>query len=171
MPLVRRVDTVGEVATDDRGGSTVEYLLSTGRLERIADEGAERAADRALERAERRLTTASAGLSGGDPEGAFVAAYDAYRIGAESLLTRQALRATGGDGAHVTVEDAVSSQFAKEIEAFAKPTFERFRRTRHSAQYPDPDAPEVTGEDAEWAIATARSALDGLRRISGSASL
>ena len=157
--------------TEDRGSSTVEYLLSTGRLERIADEGAERAADRALERAERRLTTASAGLSGGDPEGAFVAAYDAYRIGAESLLVRQALRATGGDGSHATVEDAISSQFAGQIAAFAKPTFERFRRTRHSAQYPDPDAPEITDDDAEWAITTARSALDGIRRITGATSL
>lgn len=100
-----------------------------------------------------------------------MAAYDAYRIGAESLLMRQALRATGGDGSHVTVEDAVSSQFETEIAVFAKPTFERFRRTRHSAQYPDPEAPEVTGEDAEWAIATARSALDGVRRISDSVSL
>ncbi len=54
---------------------------------------------------------------------------------------------------------------------FAKPTFERFRRTRHSAQYPDPDAPEVTSEDAGWAIATARSALNGVRLISDSASL
>ena len=157
---------MAKVATEDRGNSTVEYLLSTGRLERIADEGAERAADRALERAERRLTTASAGLSGGDPEGAFVAAYDAYRIGAESLLVRQALRATGGDGSHATVEDAISSQFAGQVPAFAKPTFERFRRTRHSAQYSDPDAPEVTDDDAKWAIRTARSALGGVRRIS-----
>ena len=162
---------MGVVAPEDRGGSTVEYLLSTGRLERIADEGAERAADQALERAERRLTTAFAGLSGGDPEGAFVAAYDAYRIGAESLLVRQALRATGGDGSHATVEDAISSQFAGQIAAFAKPTFERFRRTRHSAQYPDPDAPEITDDDAEWAITTARSALDGIRRITGATSL
>ncbi len=93
-------------------------------------------------------------------------AYDAYRMGAESLLMRQALRATGGDGSHVIVEDAVSTQFADEIAAFAKPTFERFRRTRHSAQYPDQDAPEVTSDDAAWAISTAGAALDGVRRVS-----
>ena len=98
-------------------------------------------------------------------------AYDAYRMGAESLLLRQALRATGGDGSHVTVEDAVSAQFADEVAAFAKPTFERFRRTRHSAQYPDQDAPEITGDDAAWAISTAETALDGIRRVSRTTSL
>ncbi len=54
-------------------------------------------------------------------------------MAAEALLARQALRATGGDGSHMAVEDAVSAQFQTEIPAFAKPTFERFRRARHSA--------------------------------------
>ena len=76
-----------------------------------------------------------------------MAAYDAYRMAAESLLAPQGPRAAG-EGSHVTVENAVSNQFASEISAFAKPTFERFRRMRHSAQYLDPDAPEITAEDA-----------------------
>ena len=98
-----------------------------------------------LQRAERRLeTTARAALNGGDVDGAYVAAYDAYRMTAEALLACQGLRATGGDGSHMTVEDAVSAQFALDIPAFAKPTFERFRRTRHSAQYFDPDAAPIT---------------------------
>ncbi len=42
------------------------------------------------------------------------------------------------NGSHMAVEDAVSAQFRAEIPAFAKPTFERFRRARHSAQYFDP---------------------------------
>lgn len=153
-----------------QGRSTVEYLLSTGRLERIAADGAGNAADQVLARAEKRLATALAGLGVGDDEGAFVVAYDAYRLGAESLLMRQALRATGGDGSHVTVEDAISAQFAHEIAAFAKPTFERFRRTRHSAQYPDQDAPDVTSDDAAWAISTTRAALEGVRRVSEASS-
>ena len=36
---------------------------------------------------------------------------------------------------------------------------------RHSAQYADPEAPELTEGDAAWAMATARSVLDGARRI------
>ncbi len=51
-------------------------------------------------------TSAEAAFKGGDVEGAYVAAYDAYRMAAECLLARQGLRATGGDGSHMTVEDA-----------------------------------------------------------------
>lgn len=60
-------------------------------------------------------TTATAALAGGDIDGAFVAAYDGYRMAAEALLARQALRATGGDGSHMAVEDAVSAQFGAAI--------------------------------------------------------
>ena len=66
----------------------------------------------------------------------------------------------------MTVEDAVSAQFASAVTAFAKPTFERFRRMRHSAQYYDPDGPAITHDDAAWAISTAQSATEGTRRIS-----
>ena len=97
----------------------------------------------------------------GDTEGAFSAAYDAYRMAAEALLICQGLRATGGDGSHMTVEDAIAAQYSTRIIAFAKPTFERFRRTRHTAQYFDPSAAEMTQDDALWALATARGAVDG----------
>lgn len=155
----------------EQGRKTVEYLVGAGRLESVALEGSADSADLILSRATRRLATASAGFDGGDIDGAFVAAYDAYRMASESLLARQGLRATGGDGSHVTVEDAVSAQFSDDIEAFAKPTYERFRRTRHTAQYFDPQAPEITAEDALWAIETARSAVDGARLISESGNL
>jgi len=155
----------------EQGRSTVEYLVSHGRLEQVAAEGARDAAGGLLDRAERRLTTASAGLGGSDAEGAFVAAYDAYRMAAESLLLRQGLRATGGEGSHVAVEDAVSAQFASAITAFAKSTFEAFRRMLHRAEYFDPDEPTFTYDDAAWAISTARSAAAGARRVGESGGL
>ena len=147
------------------GRTTVEHLLGRGRLEQVASTGVVEAADRVFARAELRLVTAQAGFEGGDHEGAFVSAYDAYRLAAESLLIRQGLRATGGDGSHVTVEDSISAQFSGVVSAFAKPTFERFRRMRHSAQYFDPDVPEVAAEDAEWAIMTGKAAVEGTRRL------
>lgn len=149
-----------------KGERTVQYFIDKGRLESI--EAGELAvfATALVKRAALRLeTTATAALSGGDAEGAYVAAYDAYRISAEALLACQGLRATGGDGAHVTVEDAVSAQFASAIPAFAKPTFERFRRGRHGAQYFDPGVAAVTEADASWAIEKAAGALAGARRI------
>jgi hypothetical protein len=146
------------------GRHTIEFLLQRSRLERLAAETAT-AARGLLEKSEKRLLTARTAAEIGDTEGAFVVSYDAYRIAAESLLLRQGLRATGGDGSHVTVEDATSSQFEHEILSFAKPIFERFRRSRHSAQYFDPSAPEITTEDARWAIETASAAISGTRGL------
>lgn len=150
------------------GRSTIDYLLGSHKLEQLLGGDAAVSAIGLVERASLRITTAQAGLNGGDPEGAFVAAYDAYRMAADSLLVRQGLRATGGVGSHATVEDAVAAQFADSIRGLAKPTFGRFRRARNGAQYFDPDAPGITVTDAEWAIATAtevvtaaRSLLDG----------
>lgn len=148
-----------------RGRPTIEYLLDSGRLQQVAPSGVGEAADSVLSRAERRLVTAQAGFEGRDFEGAFVAAYDTYRMAAEALLVCQGLRAAGGEGSHATVEDGVSAQFSGDIRVYAKPTFERFRRLRHSAQYFDPDMPEVEAADAEWAIATGRAAIDGARRV------
>jgi hypothetical protein len=65
----------------------------------------------------------------------------------------------------MSVEDAVSAQFAAEIPAFAKPTFERLRRTRHTAQYFDPSAAPITKPDAEWAIQKATEGLAGAKTV------
>jgi hypothetical protein len=150
----------------EKGRRTVQYLVDKGRLENIQAAGLDAVAEALLARAALRVdTTATAALAGGDIDGAYVAAYDAYRMAAESLLACQGLRATGGDGSHMIVEDAVSAQFAEDIPAFAKPTFERFRRTRHSAQYFDPKAAPITRPDASWAIEKATAALSGVRAL------
>ena len=57
----------------------------------------------------------------------------------------------------------MSAQFSVDIPAFVKPMFERFRRTRHSAQYFDPSAAPITRSDAEWAIEKATAAVVGAR--------
>lgn len=159
------------VSESGRGKRTVAYLVERGRLEVIASHDPAGSAEILVGRAARRLeTTAAAALSGGDVDGAYVAAYDAYRMAAEALLAWQGMRATGGDGSHMTVEDAVSAQFAADVPAFAKPTFERFRRTRHTAQYFDPDSAPITESDASWAIEKATAALAGVRQLLASAS-
>jgi hypothetical protein len=77
----------------------------------------------------------------------------------------QGLFATGGDGSSMAVEDAVSAQFGTDISAFAKPAFERLRRTRHAAQYFDPTAAPITKSDASWAIEKATAALSGAKAL------
>lgn len=149
-----------------RGERTVRYLVDKGRLESFESADLGEVAAALSQRAARRVqTTAEAALKGGDLEGAYVAAYDAYRMAAETLLARQGLRATGGEGSHMIVEDAVSAQFAEAVPAFAKATFERFRRTRHSAQYFDPEAAPITRDDASWAIEKATAALARVRTL------
>jgi hypothetical protein len=149
-----------------RGEQTVQFLIDRSRLESFEAEDLTALTDVLIVRTARRVeTTAAAALAGGDVDGAYVAAYDAYRMAAEVLLARQGLRATGGDGSHMAVEDAVSAQFATDIPAFAKPTFERFRRTRHSAQYFDPSAAPITASDASWAIEKATAALSGVKDL------
>ncbi len=142
------------------GENTVSYLVGRDRLEVLADTDLEFAAATALARARKRLGTARAALEGGDVDGAYVAAYDAYRMAAEALLVRQGLRATGGDGSHMTVEDAVAAQFSDRIPGYAKPTFERMRKTRHAAQYFDPSAPPIEAADAVWALDVSRASVD-----------
>jgi hypothetical protein len=123
----------------ERGQQAVEYLVTRNRLESFEADDLGALADLLVGRAALRVEiTATGAFKGGDVEGAYVAAYDGYRMAAEALLACQGLRATGADGSHKSVEDAVSAQFAAAIPAFTKPTFERFRHTRHAAQYLDP---------------------------------
>ncbi|MGE5292996.1 MAG: hypothetical protein ACM3ML_38605 [Micromonosporaceae bacterium] len=150
----------------EKGEQTVQFLISRDRLETVEVEDLVASADALIARAALRVdATAAAALKAGDVDGAYVAAYDSYRMTAESLLVRQGLRATGGDGSHMAVEDAVSAQFGTDIPAFAKPTFERLRRTRHTAQYFDPAAAPITKADASWAIAKAKEALSGVKAL------
>jgi hypothetical protein len=150
----------------EKGERTVQYLISRDRLESVEAEDLAASAEALVGRATLRVeATAAAALKAGDVDGAYVAAYDAYRMAAESLLVRQGLRATGGDGSHMAVEDAVSAQFGADIPAFAKTTFERLRRTRHSAQYFDPAAAPITKQDASWAIEKAKAATSGVKAL------
>lgn len=154
------------VARWPRGEQAVQFLVDRGRLESFEASNLNKVADVQIHRATLRLNaTAVSALVKGDVDGAYAAAYDAYRMAAEALLGRQGLRATGGDGSHMSVEDAVSAQFAAEIPAFAKPTFERLRRTRHTAQYFDPTAAPITRSDAEWAIEKAFAAVAGAKGL------
>lgn len=154
------------VAQWRKGERAVRFLLDRGRLERFEAADLAGLAEAQVNRATLRVeATATAALRMGDVDGAYAAAYDAYRMAAEALLACQGLRATGGDGSHMAVEDAVSAQFAAGIPAFAKPTFERLRRTRHTAQYFDPSAAPITKADAAWAISKATEALAGVKAL------
>lgn len=82
-----------------RGEQTVQFLIGRGRLESFAATNLPALAKAQMARAARRVeATAAAALKMGDVDGAYVAAYDAYRMAAEALLAQQGLRATGVKG-------------------------------------------------------------------------
>lgn len=93
----------------------MQLLMERNRIEPIAVSDPESDCGTLLSRAKKRLATANAALAGEDNEGAFANAYDVYRMGAECLLLRQGLRATGGEGSHMAVEDAVAAQFGDAV--------------------------------------------------------
>lgn len=111
------------------------------------------------------MATAGSAATGEDWEGTFANAYDVYPMAAEVLLLRQGLRATGGGGSHVAVQDAASAQFGDLIGGFTKARFERMRQGRHASQYFDPARPEKTDEDAGWALQLAGEVLSATREL------
>lgn len=147
------------------GDRTIRFLVDRGRLESLGDTNLAEAAGTAIEVAARRLRTAAAALDGGDVDGAFVAAYDAYRMAAEALLLRQGLRATGGVGSHVTVEDAVGAQFRRGHPCVREAHVRA--HAPHAAPGPvlRPAAPPVETGDAEWAIGISNDAVDATRYV------
>ena len=143
-----------------RGGTnTIEFLVGRNKLERISTDDLGPATAVLVQRATKRLETAKGALAAEDFDGAFTNAYDVYRMAGEALLLVQGLRATGGDGSHVTVEDAVCAQFGGVVEDFNKAIYECFRQGRHAAQYFHPSKAEKTRPDAGWALSTADRAL------------
>ena len=148
------------------GQSTIDYLIEKGRLEAVSESEREQAADRLIQDASKRLGSARR-LMESDTGSAFSLAYDAYRMAADSLLALQCLRATGGDGWHKTLEDAISAQFGDEIPSFSKPKFEQFRQMRNASQYPDSGSPELTDGDARWAVGLADDAVSGAQNLTG----
>jgi len=149
----------------------MQFLMERNRIEPIAVSDPESDCGALLNRAKKRLATANAALVGEDNEGAFANAYDVYRMGADCLLLRQGLRATGGEGSHMAVEDAVAAQFGDAVKEYAKPLFQRFRQGRHASQYFDPSLPEKTQDDARWAVETAERALRGVEDVLASGGL
>lgn len=156
----------------EKGQQTVQFLIAQGRLESFESPHLGKLASAQIRRAVLRVeVTASAALEGGDTDGAYAVAYDSYRMTADALLIRQGLRATGAEGSHVTVEDAVSAQFGEDIPAFAKPTFTRFRRTRDQVQYFHPGAARIGSADVLWAIGKAEESLIGAKKLLAGAGL
>lgn len=151
----------------ERGRAEIERLLNDAELERVTP--SEDVASRLLANAEAHIGLASKGVED-DPAGALQLSYDAARKTSAALLAVQGLRSTTRGG-HIAVIDAVRAQFNDRggMDVFGR--LNRLRRRRNTTEYPDPDSPTVTEDDARQALATARETLDAAKRLIDSGQL
>jgi hypothetical protein len=147
--------------TWQRGRPAIERLLESGELEQV--EPSPSTTERLLAAAAAHLQFAKTGVDD-DPDGAFQLGYDAARKASAALLAAQGLRSTT-QGGHVAIQEAVVEQFGgpKGMPIFGR--LSRLRRQRNATEYPAPDSPTITADDASACLETAQEILDAARRV------
>lgn len=131
------------IARWEQGRATVDSLLAARRLERIPPN--RDLADEYLRQARAHLAT-SLLAAGTDPVGEFQLAYDAARKALASILINQGIRPTSAGG-HVAVFEAVLAQLDPPLGDVFK-SFRWMRPLCNDSEYPSPDRPLATGDDA-----------------------
>lgn len=126
----------------EQGRAQIDKMLSAGELERVHP--SREHADRLIDQARRHLDSARK-TGQCDPEGAYGVLYDAGRKSLWAILANQGLRPTS-KGGHLAVYHAVRAQLDPPMGQQLRP-FDRMRRQRHDAEYPDVDTPDLTPDD------------------------
>ena len=141
-----------------KGEAEVERLIAEKSLERLS--GAQADGLPWLDKAHRTLTTAE-GIGDGDPESAYVLAYDAARHACAGLLAQQGLRSTS-KGGHYAVELAVRGQFADAFRPFGT-----LRRRRNELEYPSYPGERIEPEEVQEALSTAGDLVTNAGKLLG----
>ena len=131
-------------------------LLAAEAIERVPVDS--KVARNLLRQAGNHLTTASAGTSAGDHEGAFQLAYDACRKACLALVLATGMR-TKGSATHVVTFQAASAIAANFGAGQIVHDAANLRFVRHGAEY---RAESVSPEDAQDAIAIGHELLGQL---------
>lgn len=118
----------------DANTAGIAYLVGSGRIEHVAP-SAERARFLVAE-ARRHLASAQTLAATTDTSLAFLAAYDAARKALTAVLAVQGLRASGGDGGHAVLLDAVRPQFPSRKPVLQAFDWMRGRGTPRSTRTP-----------------------------------
>ena len=138
------------------GSADIERLVVGGDLQRVS--GAQADGSEWIEKAYRTLGTARS-IATGDPESAFVLAYDAARHACTGLLVHQGLRPTS-KGGHYAVEQAVRAQFRDTFASFAT-----LRRRRNELEYPTYPGEHIEDDEIAEAVATAAALIDAASKL------
>lgn len=139
-----------------RGAAEIEQLIATRQLQQVT--GGQADGEHLVDRAVRTLATA-AEIAPGDPDSAYVLAYDAARYSATALLAQQGLRPTTSGG-HYAVEVALRAQFGDGFRSFGA-----MRRRRNELEYPSGPGETTTTDEAASAIADAERICGAAREL------
>jgi len=134
-----------------RGEAEIEQLIQSGQLQRVA--GGQANGAHLIEKATRTLATA-AEIGDGDPDSAYVLAYDSARYCGTAVLAHQGLRPTTAGG-HYAVEVALRAQFGDGFRSFGT-----MRRRRNELEYPTVPGETTTPAEAAAAIQETRRLLE-----------
>jgi hypothetical protein len=126
----------------EQGRVRIDKLLVEGELERVHP--SREHADRLIEQARRHLASALL-MCESDPEGAYGILYDAGRKALWAIMANQGIRPTS-KGGHLAVYHAVMAQLDPPMGAQLRP-FDRMRRQRRQAEYPDMSTPDLAADD------------------------
>ena len=142
-----------------KGADRVADLIERRQLQRvIGDPGTVGS----LLAAARRHVDSARLTANGDPEGAYVLAYDAARKSATAVLAHQGLRPSTAGG-HVALIEATGAQFPG-VPGLS--SLDRIRRRRNQAEYPDPRSYDpITTEEADDAIHVASDCIASVERL------
>ena len=148
------------IAHWEQGRATVDSLVSARRIERIPPN--RDLVDEYLRQARAHLAT-SLLAAGTDPVGEFQLAYDAARKALASILINQGPRPTSSGG-HIAVYEAVLAQLDPPLGDVFKP-FGWMRPLRNDSEYPSPDRPVASGEDAVAGRAAAAPMIERAAKL------
>lgn len=139
----------------NQGRTTVDALISGGRLERVP--ASRQAAEAEVARSRTHVDSAKR-LVSTDPEGAYTLAYDAARRALAAVLQNQGLRATSRGG-HTAVYEAVRAQLDPPLGPVLRP-FNRMRVRRNEVEYRSSEAPAVTADEVEADVAKVEALIE-----------
>lgn len=143
-----------------QGEHEIDGMLERGELEYVSPNAAH--AGLLMNQAEAHLASAQP-LVDTDPPSAFTLLYDAARKALTALLAVQGLRPTRAGG-HVAVQQAAEAQLGPNTRHMVR-AFGGLRRRRNESEYPSPEDPPVTVDEARDGLDYARNILDVARRL------
>ncbi|GAA2084984.1 hypothetical protein [Actinomadura alba] len=127
----------------EQGRADIEGMLQRGELERVPPSRSH--ADELIAQARAHLVSAKV-VAEADAVGAFQLLYDAARKVLCGVLANQGLRATSRGG-HIVVYEALAAQLDPPLGPALRP-FDRMRRRRNHAEYPQVESPQFTTDEA-----------------------